>query len=475
MPDDWVEEHRGSPRVRPIRRKDLPLHVRVAPDAREADGGLDCHFLPAPFRFCLHCGVSYGFRIKTDFGKLATLSSEGRSTATTILGLTAIRGLRREESLPARARKLLSFTDNRQDASLQAGHFNDFVEISLLRSALFKAVRDSGPDGLTHDHLTQKVFDALDLPIELYAFEPNVRFAAAAETKKALRDVLGYRLYRDLRRGWRVTSPNLEQCGLLEIGYQSLDEVCAAEDVWQDKHPALAAASPSTRHEVSRVLLDFMRRSLAIKVDYLERTAQERIQLQSSQKLIPPWGVDENETLDYAAVLYPRANRGSQEDGSNVYLSPRGGFGLYLGRRNTFPNVAGPLGLDHRQQVIRDLLERSGWRAWWRRSTGLALPTRSPATRCPPRHCCGSPATAPGHSTTRSPSRRPPKRAGGRIRSSSSSTRPWPPRSGDLRPANIRPRCRTRSGSIARSGSARGRCRCCSARRRWSWGSTSPS
>jgi hypothetical protein len=30
----------------------------------------------------------------------------------------------------------LSFTDNRQDASLQAGHFNDFVEIGQLRSGL---------------------------------------------------------------------------------------------------------------------------------------------------------------------------------------------------------------------------------------------------------------------------------------------------------------------------------------------------
>ncbi len=357
LPDDWIEDHQGATRVRPARRKELPRSVRVGPDARDADDGLDCHFLAAPFRFCLHCGVSYGFRNKTDFGKLATLSSEGRSTATTILGLTAIRGLRREESLPARARKLLSFTDNRQDASLQAGHFNDFVEVSLLRSALYKAVRDAGPDGLTHDHLTQKVFDALDLPIELYAFEPGVRFAAAAETRRALRDVLGYRLYRDLRRGWRVTSPNLEQCGLLEIRYQSLDEVCAAEDVWADKHPALATASAPTRRDVSRVLLDFMRRSLAIKVDYLERTAQERTQLSSSQKLIPPWGLDENETLDYAAILYPRANRGYQEDRSNVYLSPRGGFGLYLGRRATFPHLPGSIGLDDRQIVIRDLLE----------------------------------------------------------------------------------------------------------------------
>ncbi len=151
-------------------------------------------------------------------------------------------------------------------------------------------------EGITHEVLPQKVFDALNLPVELYASEPEVRFAAAAETKRALRDVLAYRLYRDLRRGWRVTAPNLEQCGLLEIRYQSLDDVCDAQDVWADKHAALAGARPATRRDVAKVLLDFMRRSLAIKVDYLERTAQERMQQLSSQKLKPPWGLDENES-----------------------------------------------------------------------------------------------------------------------------------------------------------------------------------
>ena len=29
--------------------------VRIAPDARESETGFDCHFLPAPFRFCLQC------------------------------------------------------------------------------------------------------------------------------------------------------------------------------------------------------------------------------------------------------------------------------------------------------------------------------------------------------------------------------------------------------------------------------------
>ena len=43
------------------------------------------------------------------------------------------------------AKKLLSFTDNRQDASLQAGAFNDFVQVSLLRSALLAAKFGGSP------------------------------------------------------------------------------------------------------------------------------------------------------------------------------------------------------------------------------------------------------------------------------------------------------------------------------------------
>ena len=357
LPDDWLEEHQGKTRLRPARRKELPRPVRIGPDARESESGFDCHFLPAPFRFCLHCGVSYGFRLHSDFGKLATLSSEGRSTATTILSLTTIRELRRAAGLPPGARKLLSFTDNRQDASLQAGHFNDFVEIGQLRSALYNAAVKAGSEGITHDALAQKVFDALNLPFEAYASDPTVRFSQADDTRRALRQVLAYRLYRDLRRGWRITAPNLEQCGLLEIRYQSLEELCMAQDVWANKHPVLAGASPSTRREVAKVLLDFMRRSLAIKVDYLERTAQERIQQLSSQKLGPPWGLDENERLDYATILYPRSRVSDQDDRQSVYLSPQGGFGQYLGRRTTFPSMFVQLNLDQRLLVIRDLLE----------------------------------------------------------------------------------------------------------------------
>ena len=376
LPEDWLEAG-DSGRVKHHLRGQIPREMRVAPDGRVApeghvsEDGFRVHFIPAPFRFCLRCGIAYSGRARSDFRKLGTLGSEGRSTATTILSLAAVRHLRRDGSLDPEARKLLSFTDNRQDASLQAGHFNDFIEVGLLRSALFRAAQKAGPEGLTHEVLTQRVFDALALPLDLYAVDPAVRFAARHETDRALRDVLGYRLYLDLRRGWRIMSPNLEQTGLLRIEYQSLDEVTAAEDVWKDCHPALVGATPQTRAAVARVLLDYLRRELAIKVDYLDQGFQERLQQLSSQRLRAPWALDESETkLEHAAVALPRPQRES-DYGGWTFLSPRGGFGQYLGRKTAFPAMQASLPLKDRGVIIGQLLEAL-------RAAGLAERVREP-------------------------------------------------------------------------------------------------
>jgi ATP-dependent helicase YprA (DUF1998 family)/very-short-patch-repair endonuclease len=357
LPEDWLEETKSGTRVKRSHTKLLPRAVPVDTRGWLEEGGIRAWWVPAPFRLCLFCGVAYGGHAKSDFTKLATLGSEGRSTATTVLSLSAVRSLRADAELRPEARKLLSFTDNRQDASLQAGHFNDFVQVSLLRAALHQAVAKAGPEGLEHDQVTDAVFGALALPFDHFAVDPELEFHARTDTEKVLRDVLGYHLYVDLRRGWRVTSPNLEQCGLLDIAYTSLPEVCAAEHIWADRHPVLASASPEERLAVATTLLDYLRRELAIKVDFLEPGFQERLAQRSSQRLVGPWALEgDKDSLQYASVVLPRSRRPGDFRGWS-YLSPRSGFARYLRRASTFADREEPLRGDvELTTVITDLL-----------------------------------------------------------------------------------------------------------------------
>ena len=89
------------------------------------------------------------FNAQTSEGtKLTRLGSEGRSTSTTITAFSILSRLA-EHGYDPRDQKLLSFTDNRQDAALQSGHFNDFIKVVLLRSAIRQAV-ETVPEGSTH-------------------------------------------------------------------------------------------------------------------------------------------------------------------------------------------------------------------------------------------------------------------------------------------------------------------------------------
>lgn len=358
LPDDWIDDSQVFPKVKQSHRKYLPQQVKLNTSGKEDKDGIPCLFIPGRFQFCMNCGVSYHDRQKNDFAKLATLTSEGRSSATTILSLSAIKYLRHDPKLRDTARKLLSFTDNRQDASLQAGHFNDFIEIGILRSAIYQAALDAGPNGMRHEQLTNCVFDALKLPLDYYAANSSVRFEALENTKHALREVLGYRIYRDLKRGWRITSPNLEQCGLLKIHYSSLEDVCKADDLWEHAHPALATATPEIRKTVAETLLDLMRRELAIKVNYLEKSYQESIQQHSDQSLKEPWSLDDDElrSMEESTILFPQP-RPARPDKMCVFLSPRGGFGNYLGRNSTFPNYSSSLDLEGKSLIIQQLLD----------------------------------------------------------------------------------------------------------------------
>lgn len=356
VPEDWIEVDVDPPRIKRDLREFLPMELFVDTDGT-IGGGRRVFWVPAPFRFCLGCGVAYQGRVRSDLSKLVTLGSGGRSSALTELSLSVIRWLRSSSDLKDVARKLLAFTDNRQDASLQAGHFNDFVLVTLLRAGLTRAVEKAGANGIRHDQLAQAVFDALELPLDSYALNPDVKYLALDETNRTLREVLGYLLYQDLERGWRVTQPNLEQCGLLQFDYAALPDVARDPERWANAHPALATATPDTRADVARVLLDFMRRALVIDVDYLDSLFQEQMVRRSDQHLKGRWAIDEDQReLLHAGDAVFRSRQAGDFRGF-TYLSPRGSVGQYLRRNSTFPNYGEKISTGETAEILGQLVQ----------------------------------------------------------------------------------------------------------------------
>jgi superfamily II DNA/RNA helicase len=364
VPDNWVEEMATGRRVKRYYQERVPSLVVLSPDGTVAESTDDerilCAFVPSPFQFCPYCGIAHTSILGGEYGKLSTLATEGRSSATTIISLSAVQSLRKCDELDSSTRKLLSFTDNRQDASLQAGHFNDFVQVGLIRSALYKAMTEVGERGLTHDVLPLRVLDALDLPLESYAYggEHGLDYQARSRARRSMQSVLEYTLYCDLERGWRVNSPNLEQCDLLRIEYIALDELCADESVWSNKHVSLREASPETRKAACEVLLDYMRHGLAINVECLEPDYGEVVRRQSVQNLIEPWAIDEGEKMKTAAALFPGPRPKTRYGGGDdLYASGRGLYCGYLRRSTTFPDYPEKLSLDEAESVLKCLLD----------------------------------------------------------------------------------------------------------------------
>jgi ATP-dependent helicase YprA (DUF1998 family) len=297
LENDWSDD-RTPPEWRDARgrlsrtwRDRVPQQLWVFADGRfrtePAPDAIPMWWQAAPFSLCLNCGEFYTAR-EREFGKLATLSSEARSSATTVLATSL---LRHSGGSGDPRDKLLSFTDNRQDASLQAGHFNDFIHVSLLRSALYAALEQAAE--LAFDTVAQSVVEACAVSIRDIARNPelNPQSRAAQDVWNAFNDLTECRLYEDLRRGWRVVQPNLEHVGLLRIGYRALQDLCADPANW-GFHASFVRRAPGERETIVRALLDHFRRKLAICCPCLQEMTQQQIRRRAEQHLNEYWGLD---------------------------------------------------------------------------------------------------------------------------------------------------------------------------------------
>ena len=349
LPEFWYETTRaGVHRVKRGSEEQIPKGFAVKPDGTlnltDGEGALGW-FQPTPFTFCLCCFAVYERR-GSDYGRIASLSQVGRSTAATVAVNASVFNMT-DQKMDKSETKTLSFTDSRQDASLQAGHLNDFAQVSLLRAGIVKAIENS--DGrLEFAKLGGALFDALEMEPSDFLSESVSEGPGYRRGVRAMTSLLEYRALEDLGRGWRVTQPNLEQAGLLRIEYDGLRELASNDSLWSEL-PAIDKADHDRRETVLRAILDNLRTQLAINADPLKFESIQAMKKQTSDTLRDPWRLEEMDrmTRGRAAILpgvKMTAKKTRQLGGSPISLGQRSNIARYLRSSQTWDN---PRDLSH--------------------------------------------------------------------------------------------------------------------------------
>ncbi len=363
IPDDWVIADGGNRTFDKGRLNRLPIAYRVdqfGTVVEEEGEGLPVAFFDR-LDFCPSCKTSYESSQQSEFSRVASLGTEGRASAVTVLTQSVVRILRTQNDLPDDARKFLAFSDNRQDASLQAGHFNDFVLVGLVRSALYRAAKakqEHDPnEPLTDDDLGIEIVKALGGDLAQFARDPASAYEPipSKKIKRALREVVAYRVWADLKRGWRITMPNLEQTGQLSLTYVGIDGVAADETKWQSTVAPLATAEPVTRREIMHWLLAELRRNLCIESDFLTEERYDAIKRASAQWLKAPWTLTDEAGV-YSGLAYPGGRtKGSATFGGDLFVSGLGLYGRWLRKPQRFPLHGQALKPADADAIIADL------------------------------------------------------------------------------------------------------------------------
>ena len=340
-PDDWQEmTASGQERLKSTHRgKHEGQFYKVRPDGTLGDDGVVGWFFRGKYRFCPQCGHQPAQQAR-EINKLAGLSAEGRSSATTLIVSTVLAWMERDGSLDQYTRKLLGFTDNRQDAALQAGHFNDFIFVTLLRGAILRAVRDAGSKGLAPTKFGEAVREALGFDLEVadrledWMLAPNAKgYANRQQAQETLSEILAHRLWADLRRGWRYTNPNLEEVGLIAAQFPGLDEL-AGDDEEFAVNARLAALTPDRRRALFEVLFNHMRQGLAVSTDALDRARIKQAAEESRSRLCLPWAIDreEEDSLRESGMLMVDPPKSKEIRAADADLILRAGSRTKLGK-----------------------------------------------------------------------------------------------------------------------------------------------
>ena len=294
VPDSWIDVRKSGNRIKKDHARFLPKAVYFDSEGnlkhKQTLGVQQGWFLAAPLKLDPVSGTIYNGQTN-DFNKLAQIGDAGRSISTSILTFNALMEMKNAK-VEDTMQKVMSFTDNRQDAALQTGHFNDFIQQSFIRCAIYRALTKK--KSYEHFNIVNAVFKEMNLSQDEFAKSPSEKTRQIKENEAAIKDWLRHQLFYDLRRGWRHRLPNLEQCGLLEIQYKHLKEECNKETNWK-KSKLLSKLNVEERYHFLLQFLNYFRSSFALQHDSLDQTCIEESITRMKERLKSNWLFDTNE------------------------------------------------------------------------------------------------------------------------------------------------------------------------------------
>ena len=310
IPEEWTTVTRGIRTVKGPHQNKLPRSIYFTLDGHYTEeeplpsgGYMEGLFINAPMAFDPSSRAVYKGK-QSEWSKLAKIGGEGRSTATTVLSYENIMRMA-EAGVEQKDRKVMTFVDARQDAALQAGHFNDFIRIGKIRSAIWKAIKDSA-EPVDSTNIARLVFENLNLRFEEYSLNAALTGRRAEDVKELMVKYLSTIIYDDLAGNWSVIMPNLEDCALLNISYKYLHDEIFGENGSDRLYDIdqLDGLTDEQKEEFLVQIFDYFRHKLCIRTpDRTERAVKDMAEA-VRRTLKSPWTLDENDDIDSSHAIF---------------------------------------------------------------------------------------------------------------------------------------------------------------------------
>ena len=237
----------------------------------------DAVSVASPLLLCPSCGVRYDAS-HSEYNKFFQVGTVGRATATDVL----VEGmLNRQDSGPGQAKpQVMAFTDNQQDSSFQAAHMRSMSRRFHVRRAIISGLDAKGAftreDALDTGEVADAAFEQMIATDTVPAFSRNTSDGGgfdsgngAGKSKGRYLRYLKTGVLMETSGGPRKTQPNLEDTGLVVVGYAGfrpgkIAPVVAADERLDPVLRKYADIDPDFVEDLLRVILDVMRRQHAI-------------------------------------------------------------------------------------------------------------------------------------------------------------------------------------------------------------------